>query len=390
MIRRAPEYPDVSFNPFLIQKLRTLFRCVEAHGSPTMQVDNFIDIATDVVANTPKMSDYKGDQLIQATVDLWYGYVCTHQEETARTMAHMNEASFIENLQKIYNTKFKENFHSLLIVPFFNAVASNEDGKITSLEFLTVMKAWRAAEKNCEVIFKTFDKDNDGKITLDEYHSIWAQYFFSEDAKTPTSKMWGNLVRYKRPEDFNKVECSPFWEGKMRTMFRRFAVTGSSILRCHDLIRIARGIVQRSHLTKKKSDAVMRAMLNLWVKFIAVDKEGRHFAEISEKEFIQNMRALVNSDFRHEMDQFGWTFFKSTETEDSGYISSQQYRSLQEAWNVSREEADAMFKVIDTDKDGKISSDEYMTAFLDYFLGEDHNSPFRSFFGPIIARNNEF
>lgn len=59
---------------------------------------------------------------------------------------------------------------------------------------------------------------------------------------------------------------------------------------------------------------------------------------------------------------------------------------MHEAWRVTREEADAMFTVIDQDKDGRISHDEYLHAWIDYFLGEDPASPFKTFFGPVISK----
>lgn len=46
------------------------------------------------------------------------------------------------------------------------------------------------------------------------------------------------------------------------------------------------------------------------------------------------------------------------------------------------------FQVLDTDKDGKISSDEYLSAWCEYFLGEDPASPYRTFFGPVVNRQS--
>nr|VZI49589.1 unnamed protein product [Spirometra erinaceieuropaei] len=113
---------------------------------------------------------------------------------------------------------------------------------------------------------------------------------------------------------------------------------------------------------------------------------ANHFTELTEKQFIHNLRSMINGDFRHQIDQFGWTFFKAVDIEGTGYISMTEYRNLQEAWRVGRGEAEGMFKVLDTDKDGKISSDEYLSAWVEYFLGEDTNSPYKTFFGPVIFK----
>ncbi|VDO74197.1 unnamed protein product [Schistosoma curassoni] len=114
-----------------------------------------------------------------------------------------------------------------------------------------------------------------------------------------------------------------------------------------------------------------------------------HLDEIREIEFVHNMREMINGEYRHEIDQFGWTFFKAIEIDNSGFISQASYRILQEAWHVGRDEAEGMFKVLDSDKDGKISSDEFLTAWNEFFLSEDPHSPYRMFFGPVISRPTE-
>lgn len=64
-----------------------------------------------------------------------------------------------------------------------------------------------------------------------------------------------------------------------------------------------------------------------------------------EKDFIHNLRSMINGEFRHAIDRFGWTFFKAVEVEGTGFISLAEYRNLQEAWHVGRAEAEGMFKV---------------------------------------------
>lgn len=74
-------------------------------------------------------------------------------------------------------------------------------------------------------------------------------------------------------------------------------------------------------------------------------KLGECLEEIREIEFIHNLRDMINGDYRHEIDQFGWTFFKALEVDNSGFITQAAYRNLQEAWHVGRDEAEGMFKV---------------------------------------------
>lgn len=94
-------------------------------------------------------------------------------------------------------------------------------------------------------------------------------------------------------------------------------------------------------------ECTMHAFIN-WMDFITyLNFLGHHFTELTEKGFIHNLRSMINGQFRHALDQFGWTFFKAVEVEGRGFISVAEYRNLQEAWHVGRAEAEGMFKVDD-------------------------------------------
>lgn len=350
-------------------------------------VDDVIDVGTCIFNVYPKMESYKCDGIVKALVHMWYKVMCTHVDRNAATMTNINEATFVDNVLKAMQGEFREKFHEILSDPLFIAMDQDDDGKITAPEFTTLFFGWKAIQRDAETVFKMHA--GSGKLSKEIFREILHDYFMNDDSKSNVNRLWGPLMDYKRAEDYGTVDCGPVWEGKIRSMFRRFDVGESSKLRCHDLLQIGQFLIQRGHLDKKKADAVLRSMLNIWVKFLAVDKDGSHLDEIREIEFVHNLRDMINGNYRHEVDQFGWTLFKAVEVENSGFITQAAYRNLQEAWHVGREEAEGMFKIIDTNKDGKISSDEFLTAWNDFFLGEDPQSPFRMFFGPIIYRQTE-
>uniref|UniRef100_A0A1I8H835 Calglandulin n=1 Tax=Macrostomum lignano TaxID=282301 RepID=A0A1I8H835_9PLAT len=382
------EFPECKFSDFWVRKMRTFYRQTDAVGNGYLCLDDMIEISTTILDSFPKMNSFNGDSLVKAMIDFWFGFMCTSVDEHHRCNHQLLENDFIENMKRVVNTTFKEKFFESIVTPIFKAADCDEDGLISNLEFKTLMQAFKVIDRDSDTIFKIQDTDRKGKMSLATFRATWANYFFSEDQKIGL-KVFGPLVNYKRPEDFGEVGCGPFWEGKMRCMFRRLDISGEGRISCQDFIQIARSLCQRGHLDRKKSNAVMRAILTIWVKYIALDKDGKHFASINEKDFIKNMRALINGEFRHEIDQFGWTFFKAVETSGDGYIQLQEYRNIQEAWGVSREEADGFYKVLDVDKDGRLSSDEYLNAWCDYFLGEDPQSKFRALFGPVITKPPE-
>ncbi|VDP84048.1 unnamed protein product [Echinostoma caproni] len=374
--------------PIWVRKMRTLFRRLDVHGNGFLMVDDLLAVASGIFSVYPKMEAYKNDLVVKTLVYLWYNVICSHLKRQEATMATVNEAKFVENMQKaLQQGPFIDQFYELFTDPLFEAMDQDADKKITGPEFHTLMVSFASVDRDVDTIFKLRCDGN--KWALDAFRQTFMEFFTSDEAKSKINRLWGPLLEYKRAEDYGTIDCGPVWEGKMRTMFRRFDVGESMKLRCHDLLNIGQFLIQRNHMDRKKADNVLRNMLHVWVKYLAVDKSGERLDEIREIEFIHNLRDMINGDYRHEIDQFGWTFFKALEVDNSGYITQAAYRNLQEAWHVGRDEAEGMFKIIDTNKDGKISSDEFLTAWNDYFLSEDPHSPYRMFFGPVISRQTE-
>ncbi|CAI2731968.1 unnamed protein product [Schistosoma spindalis] len=381
------DLPEVTGGSTWLRKMRTLFRRLDSSGHGYLMVDDLLDIGTTIFNIYPKMLSYKYDELVKTLVYLWYQVICTHVTRQLATTININENTFIDNLLNALKNDFHKFFLDKFINPLFIAMDQDDDHYITNTEFQTLMIAFKSIPKDCELIFRYYSDKN--KLNQENFQKIFIDYFMLDNNHSNIIKLWGPLINYKRAEDYGILDCGPVWEGKIRTMYRRLDINETMKLRCHDLLQIGQFLIQRAHLDRRRSDAVLRAMLNIWVKFLAVDKNGEHLDEIREIEFVHNMREMINGEYRHEIDQFGWTFFKAIEIDNSGFISQASYRILQEAWHVGRDEAEGMFKILDSDKDGKISSDEFLTAWNEFFLSEDPHSPYRMFFGPVISRPTE-
>ncbi|KAL3318616.1 hypothetical protein Ciccas_002722 [Cichlidogyrus casuarinus] len=383
------DYPEIKAGQTWNRKMRTLFRRLDSNGNGYLMIDDLLEVVSELLNNFPKIITSVSDDLVRGMVYLWYSVFAMHDgaDEAAKTTAVINQDLFQANVLKAINGDFKKEFVNLFTEPLFRAADGDQDGLITGPEFSSIFLAFKAPKPQADAIFKALNKG--GKMSLEIFNQMFSDFFGTDNPKSPCNKLWGELVTYKSAADYPEVECSPTWEGKMRAMFRRMDTESSGYLRCHNLITIGRSLAQRNHLDKKKSAHVLKSMLNIWVKFLAKDKSGKHFAEISEKEFVHNLRSMINGEFRHEIDQFGWTFFKAVEVDGNGTISMNEYRSLQESWNVGRDEAEGMFKVIDRDKDNLINADEYLNAWVEYFLSEDPNSPYKAFFGPVIIKHQD-
>ena len=275
-VKKATDFPEVDGTaPTWIRKMRTVFRRFDSRGRGTVGIDEFLDIATNILSDFPKSENYFGDQMVQAMIHLWYGVICNEGPEHLRTTVRMNENTFVKAMANCINGLFKTEFVDNIVTPLFDIADGDKDGFIQQNEMGQVIVSFGGNQKEAELLFRLLDAGTKKGVTKDQFEGILAEFFFDIGIKGKTAKLFGALINYKRPEDYPEVECGPFWEGKMRTMFRRLDLHQSGKLRCHDFIQIGRALAQRNHLQKHKADNVMRAMLDIWVHYFSVDKDGQ-------------------------------------------------------------------------------------------------------------------
>ncbi|CAL8069610.1 unnamed protein product [Calicophoron daubneyi] len=377
----------VTGGPTWVRKMRTLFRRLDYRYHGYLILDDLMDVAGNIFNIYPKMSNFRADNLVKALSNFWFDVVCAGMEYKAATTITIHEKPFVDAILKGLQGDFLKNFDESFVTPLFVAMDEDEDKNITSPEFRALMLGFKSNERDAELLFKL--RSDGPKLSKASFKEIWSDFFFSDDSKSKVNRLFGNLLKYKGAMDYPVLDCGPVWEGKMRTMFRRFDVAQTMKLRCHNFVDLGETIVQRIHTDKKKAENVIRQFINMWVKYLACDKDGKRLDEIREIEFIHNLRDMINGDYRHQVDNFGWTFFKALDIDQSGFISQSTYRTLCEAWQIGREEGEGMFRMIDTNKDGKIDLEEFLTAWNEYFLSEEQNNPYKMFFGPIIYRQTE-
>lgn len=296
-LKKINDYPDVDpTNPTWIRKMRTIFRRLDSRGRGCIGIDEFLDIATNILSDFPKSDQFFGDQLVQAVIHLWYGVICTEGPEYQRTAATMKENEFIVAMGKCINGNFKSEFTTNLVTPLFDMADGDKDGFIQQNEMSQVIVGIGGNQKEAELIFRLLDGGSKKGVNKEQFEGVLAEFFFDVGIKGKTAKLFGALINYKRPEDYPEVECGPVWEGKMRTMFRRLDLHGAGKIRCHDFVQIGRALAQRNHLPKHKADYVLRAMLDIWVHYFSVDKEGK-----TSKDTVIFCRVLIRKSLKFQI-----------------------------------------------------------------------------------------
>uniref|UniRef100_A0A5K4FA09 EF-hand domain-containing protein n=1 Tax=Schistosoma mansoni TaxID=6183 RepID=A0A5K4FA09_SCHMA len=248
------ELPEVTGGPTWIRKMRTLFRRLDTSGHGYLMVDDILEIGTSLFNIYPKMLSYKYDELVKTLVYLWYDVICIHVPRQLATTITINENLFIENLLKSLKGELHQNFNEKFIEPLFNSIDQDNDQLIISSEFQSLMISWKSIPKDCELIFRYYSDKN--KLSKENFLKIFIDFFILDNSKSNINQLWGLLINYKRAEDYGTIDCGPVWESKIRTMYRRLDINETMKLRCHDLLQIGQFLIQRTHLDRRRADAV--------------------------------------------------------------------------------------------------------------------------------------
>lgn len=73
--------------------------------------------------------------------------------------------------------------------------------------------------------------------------------------------------------------------------------------------------------------------------------------------------------------------FEAIDENADGKISAAEYRQLIEAWNGCETDTGEIFPLLDFDGDGHLSQDEFTDLWLEFWVGDDPDSPGTWVFG---------
>ncbi|XP_013381974.1 sarcoplasmic calcium-binding protein, beta chain-like [Lingula anatina] len=76
--------------------------------------------------------------------------------------------------------------------------------------------------------------------------------------------------------------------------------------------------------------------------------------------------------------------FKVMDIDGDGLVTKEEHAAYFYSMNVPVEESKKIFDVMDTNKDGFISIDEYAHAYAEFLFTEDPNNEYNGFFGPLV------
>lgn len=117
---------------------------------------------------------------------------------------------------------------------------------------------------------------------------------------------------------------------------------------------------------------------------------GGKDGKITEEDWIEAFQILrVDADFLKVILTAIGTAFDLIDSDEDGHVNVKEYsRFLYSILRQNPEEyAKLAFRVLDTNRDGLVSFEEFRNGFLDFWFSEDEKGPGTIVWGPLLNEN---
>lgn len=170
------------------------------------------------------------------------------------------------------------------------------------------------------------------------------------------------------------------WTQKMTTYFKRIDFDHDGSVTRADFEGMAKRFCEK--LDAAKGKALTAQLLTICDTFLSGIGAG---ASIKEAEFVTSMKKLVEDPgMKAKLEAPLPLFFHVIDTNNDGLISKEEYGVFFNILGLADGLSDTAFIAIDTDKDGNLSEQEFVTAGSDFFLNKSGNHPSDIFWGPLV------
>ena len=144
-------------------------------------------------------------------------------------------------------------------------------------------------------------------------------------------------------------------------------------------------MVEYGKLSKDKADKV----LEIFGEMVVLIGCGKPGDKISVEEAIkyahEQLLTLPEDRWRPKINETVGGLFHAVDTNGDGVILSvDEFAVYYMAIGLSREESKRLFDIIDADKNGEISYEEFMNAADDFYRGTEKTELSKAFFGPLV------
>ncbi|CAH1802325.1 unnamed protein product [Owenia fusiformis] len=172
------------------------------------------------------------------------------------------------------------------------------------------------------------------------------------------------------------------WARKMLTILFAYDIDKDGIVSYEDCMRVADRIIRSANLKDPAASNVIQCfrdfhsgmdqiLPNYWIKSCT-------------EQVLDCWSAVKSPKFKEALEKFHVKRFQILDFDSDGFISFSEFLHYWKALNLDQSLARLQFDYMDTNKDGKISENEYVDAALDYELNYTDKDTRNRSFGPLV------
>ncbi|KOC60543.1 Sarcoplasmic calcium-binding protein [Habropoda laboriosa] len=168
----------------------------------------------------------------------------------------------------------------------------------------------------------------------------------------------------------------------MRTLHSHLDVNKDGVISYDDFMLLGERFSDLGHLTPEAKIEFKNVLNEMWEE---------QWGEISPYNFIciekylEEMQHVLNdSSLKKKCHHFLPFLFKAVDKDQNGEISVQEFKLFFQCLDLTHDDAVISFSHIDTNDDGKISTEEFITLGREFFLTKDSTKPSKHFWGPLV------
>ena len=184
-------------------------------------------------------------------------------------------------------------------------------------------------------------------------------------------------------ENFS-VEQKAYHLRKMKTRYARLDVDNDAHITLADYELMAKRMVEHGKLSKDKAEMVYEKFRKM-AELTGCGNPGERLAlNKAINQAHESLLTLPDDEWKQMHHSNAGELFHAVDTNSDGVISVDEFAVFFMAVGLTREESKRSFGIIDTDKNGEISYEEFMKAAEDFYRGTEETELSKAFFGPLV------
>ncbi|XP_063972256.1 sarcoplasmic calcium-binding protein [Diachasmimorpha longicaudata] len=175
---------------------------------------------------------------------------------------------------------------------------------------------------------------------------------------------------------------SPFWRRKMRTLHSHLDVNKDGVISYEDFMLLAERFADLGHLTPDAKKEFQKVLSDMWEEQWG---EISPYNLVGIEQYLEEMNRVVNDcSLKRKCHNFLPFLFKAVDYDHNGVITVEEFKLFFRCLDLGNDHAVVAFTFIDTNEDGNISLEEFVSLGRDFFITEDQSKPSKHFWGPLV------